>query len=89
MAQNIMNRCYTPNRHRRRASSTQPASWTTLARTSQSFAREKGARYVNLFVDPTNRRAIALYHRVGFVEVDERDQVIEMRINLTKRTKEQ
>jgi ribosomal protein S18 acetylase RimI-like enzyme len=54
-----------------------------------AFAREKGARYVNLFVDPTNRRAIALYHRVGFVEVDERDQVIEMRINLTKRTKEQ
>ncbi len=54
-----------------------------------AFAREKGARYVNLFVDPTNRRAIALYHHVGFVEVDERDQVIEMRINLTKRTKEQ
>jgi len=54
-----------------------------------AFAREKGARYVNLFVDPTNRRAIALYHRVGFVKVDERDQVIEMRINVTKRTKAQ
>jgi RimJ/RimL family protein N-acetyltransferase len=54
-----------------------------------AFAREKEARYVNLFVDPTNRRAIALYHRVGFVEVDERDQLIEMRINLTQRTKEQ
>jgi ribosomal protein S18 acetylase RimI-like enzyme len=53
-----------------------------------AFAREKGAHYVNLFVDPTNRRAIALYHRVGFVEVDERDQLIEMRINLTKRAKE-
>ena len=25
-----------------------------------AFAREKGACYVNLFVDPTNRRAIAL-----------------------------
>jgi ribosomal protein S18 acetylase RimI-like enzyme len=54
-----------------------------------AFAREKGARYVNLFVDPTNRRAIALYHRVGFVELDERDQVIEMRINLTERKKEE
>ncbi len=54
-----------------------------------AFGWEKGAHYVNLFVDPTNRRAIALYHRVGFVEVGERDQVIEMRINLTERTKEQ
>jgi ribosomal protein S18 acetylase RimI-like enzyme len=54
-----------------------------------AFAREKGARYVNLFVDPTNRRAIALYHRVGFVEVDERDQLIEMRINLTEHKKEE
>jgi ribosomal protein S18 acetylase RimI-like enzyme len=52
-----------------------------------AFAKEKGARYVNLFVDPTNRRAIALYHRVGFVEVDEKDQLIEMRINLRQPTK--
>jgi ribosomal protein S18 acetylase RimI-like enzyme len=51
---------------------------------ARAFAREKGARCVNLFVDPTTRRAIALYQRVGFVEGDERDQVIEMRINLTK-----
>jgi ribosomal protein S18 acetylase RimI-like enzyme len=47
-----------------------------------AFAREKGADYINLFVDPTNTRAIALYRRVGFVEVGERDQVIEMRIDL-------
>jgi ribosomal protein S18 acetylase RimI-like enzyme len=53
-----------------------------------AFAREQGAHYVNLFVDPTNRRAIALYQRIGFVEVGERDQLIEMRIDLTKRTKE-
>lgn len=44
-----------------------------------TYAREHDARYVNLFVDPTNRPAIALYHRVGFVEVDEKDQLIEMR----------
>jgi ribosomal protein S18 acetylase RimI-like enzyme len=49
-----------------------------------AFARDKEAHYINLFVDPTNRRAIALYQRVGFVEIDERDQIIEMRINLTQ-----
>jgi ribosomal protein S18 acetylase RimI-like enzyme len=54
-----------------------------------AFAREKDARYITLFVDPTNKRAIALYHRVGFVEIGERDQVIEMRINLTERKKEE
>jgi ribosomal protein S18 acetylase RimI-like enzyme len=53
-----------------------------------AFAMDTGARYVNLFVDPTNRRAIALYQRVGFVEVDKRDQVMEMRINLTTDTNE-
>ena len=47
-----------------------------------AFAREKGADYVNLFVDPANTRAIALYRRMGFVEAGERDQVIEMRIDL-------
>ncbi len=46
-----------------------------------AFARVKGARYVNLFVDPTNTRAIALYQRIGFVEVGESDKLIEMRIN--------
>ena len=47
-----------------------------------AFAREKGACYINLFVDPTNKRAIALYHGVGFVDVGERDKLIQMRINL-------
>jgi len=58
-----------------------------------TFAREKSAPYVNLFVDSTNTQAIALYQRVGFVqaiaryqrvgiiEVGEVDQIIEMRIN--------
>ncbi len=46
-----------------------------------AFARVKGARYVNLFVDPTNTQAIALYQRIGFVEVGERDNLIEMRID--------
>ena len=48
-----------------------------------AFARETGASYVNLFVDPTNTRAIASYRRAGFVEVGERDQLIEMRIDLS------
>lgn len=47
-----------------------------------AFARQKGASYVNLLVDPTNTRAIVLYQRAGFVEVGEKDQLIEMRINL-------
>ena len=42
----------------------------------------------NSRLDQTYRRAIALYHRVDFVEVGERDQVIEMRINLTPAKKE-
>ncbi len=33
-----------------------------------TFVREQGASYVNLFVDPTNTKAIALYQRMGFVE---------------------
>ncbi|MDQ2715085.1 MAG: hypothetical protein M3Z08_09275 [Chloroflexota bacterium] len=41
------------------------------------------AFYVNLFVDPTNTRAIALYRRVGFIESGEQDQMLEMRIDLT------
>jgi ribosomal protein S18 acetylase RimI-like enzyme len=47
-----------------------------------TFAKLKGASYANLFVDPTNTRAIALYQRIGFREVGEKDQLIEMRINL-------
>lgn len=48
-----------------------------------AFARMKGARYVNLLVDPTNTRAIALYQHTCFVEVGERDYLIEMRINFS------
>jgi RimJ/RimL family protein N-acetyltransferase len=47
-----------------------------------AFARRKGASYINLFVDPTNVQAIALYQRTGFIEVGKTDQLIEMRINL-------
>ena len=47
-----------------------------------AFASQKGATYVNLFVDPANHPAIALYRRIGFLEVGERDHVIEMRIIL-------
>jgi ribosomal-protein-alanine N-acetyltransferase len=45
------------------------------------FARADGKRYVNLLVDPTNSRAIALYRRTGFVDVGMRDNVIEMRVS--------
>ena len=45
-----------------------------------AFARSKGAVYVNLLVDPTNRSAIALYRRTGFVEAGEHDYLLEMRI---------
>ncbi len=46
------------------------------------FARTVGAAYLNLFVDPTNTRAIALYQHTGFVATGTRDALIEMRINL-------
>lgn len=46
------------------------------------FAREEGVGYVNLLVDPTNVRAIALYERMGFVRVGEEGEMIEMRIDL-------
>ncbi len=46
------------------------------------FAKAAGAAYVNLLVDPTNTRAIALYRHTGFVAAGTRDALIEMRINL-------
>ena len=49
-----------------------------------AFAREKSAKYINLFVDPMNTQAIALYRRVDFVEIAEKDHLIEMRINLSQ-----
>jgi ribosomal protein S18 acetylase RimI-like enzyme len=45
-----------------------------------AFASDKGAEYINLFVDATNTAAIALYRRTGFVVVREEDNLIEMRI---------
>jgi len=48
-----------------------------------TFAREKGATYVSLFVDPPNSPAIALYQRTGFVVVGEKDQLIEMRVRFS------
>lgn len=48
-----------------------------------AFARENGATYISLCVDPTNGPAIALYRRTGFVAVGEKDQLIEMRIRFS------
>jgi mycothiol synthase len=45
-----------------------------------TFASDKGAEYINLFVDATNTPAISLYRRTGFVVVSEEDNLIEMRI---------
>ena len=53
-----------------------------LLERAMAFAGGKEAAYVNLFVDPTNTAAIALYRRVGFVEVGEEDTLVEMRIIL-------
>ncbi len=47
-----------------------------------AFAKTTEAEYVNLLVDPTNPRALALYQRLGFVEIGEKDQVIEMRLHI-------
>jgi ribosomal protein S18 acetylase RimI-like enzyme len=47
-----------------------------------AFAKTTEAEYVNLLVDPTNPRALALYQRLGFVERGEKDQVIEMRLHI-------
>src|SRR5205085_6781737 len=55
-----------------------------LMKRAIAFAREKSAKYINLFVDPVNVQAIALYRRVGFVEIAEKDQLIEMHIDLSE-----
>jgi ribosomal-protein-alanine N-acetyltransferase len=43
-----------------------------------AFAGDNGAKYINLFVDSANIPAITLYQRVGFVEVREKDGLVEM-----------
>jgi ribosomal protein S18 acetylase RimI-like enzyme len=55
-----------------------------LMKRAIAFAREKSAKYINLFVDPMNIQAMALYRRVGFVEIAEKDQLIEMHIDLSE-----
>ncbi len=47
-----------------------------------ALARIQEVEYVNLLVDPTNPRALALYQRIGFAEIGEKDQVIEMRFHV-------
>jgi len=49
-----------------------------------SYVREVAAPYLTLFVDVANTPAIALYQRTGFVEIGERHNVIEMRLNFAE-----
>ena len=51
-----------------------------LLKRAIAFARSKSAAYVNLYVDPSNTPAIALYRRTGFVETGKHDHLLEMRI---------
>src|SRR5215467_3006071 len=53
-----------------------------LLESAIAFAKGNNAKYINLFVDSTNTWAITLYRRVGFVEVGEEADLIEMRILL-------
>ncbi len=55
-----------------------------LVERAMAFARKKGALYVNLFVDPINVQAIALYRRLGFVEVNKIGDLVEMRVDLNE-----
>jgi ribosomal protein S18 acetylase RimI-like enzyme len=52
----------------------------TLLRTAIAFVSGQGADYLNLWVDPHNEGAIALYRREGFRDVGEVEHLIEMRI---------
>jgi ribosomal protein S18 acetylase RimI-like enzyme len=49
-----------------------------------SVAGARGANELGLLVDPKNDVAIALYKKLGFVDVGERDGVTEMRIALAR-----
>jgi ribosomal protein S18 acetylase RimI-like enzyme len=46
------------------------------------YARQTHSAYLNLLVDPANLPAIALYRRVGFRDIGEREHVLEMRLSL-------
>jgi ribosomal protein S18 acetylase RimI-like enzyme len=46
------------------------------------YARQTHSTYLNLVVDPANLPAITLYRRVGFVDVGEREHLLEMRLPL-------
>ncbi|HET9109512.1 MAG TPA: GNAT family N-acetyltransferase [Ktedonobacterales bacterium] len=54
-----------------------------LMRHAISFARAAHASYINLLVDATNLPAIRLYQHTGFIEVGQRDGVIEMRRDIS------
>jgi GNAT superfamily N-acetyltransferase len=51
---------------------------------AMSVAGARGANELGLLVDPKNDVAIALYKKLGFVDVGERDGVTEMRIALAR-----
>ena len=55
---------------------------TMLIEQALSFASLEAAPHISLTVDPTNARAHALYHRLGFVEIGTQHGLILMRKSL-------
>ncbi|MDB5081508.1 MAG: acetyltransferase [Chloroflexi bacterium] len=53
----------------------------SLIEYSLEFARQSGANYLTLFVDPANRPAASLYTTLGFQPVRKFGSLIEMRLN--------
>lgn len=54
----------------------------SLIEHSLDFARQSGAYYLTLFVDPANRTAVSLYRTMRFQPVSKFGSLIEMRLEL-------
>ena len=45
-------------------------------------AKARGAKFVTLFVDPSNTMARTLYEHMGFIKIEERDEMIKMQVGI-------
>ena len=52
----------------------------SLIEHATEFARQSGATYLTLFVDPANRPAVSLYHKLGFQPASKFGSLTEMRL---------